>query len=130
MAKVLDMTRIPLLATLLTLVLGGCGSTPFEYHSQNEIPQGAGVFTGDKGGVELSHGESSEPMDKQRGVMSTPAAAPAAAAPANAGQFKEFEEFQAYKRWRDSPEGRADMREFKEWQEWQRYKDWKEKSGN
>ena len=33
-------------ALALAAALAGCGAAPFEYHSQNEIPLGPGMFSG------------------------------------------------------------------------------------
>ena len=36
----------PFAALALAAALAGCGAAPLEYHSQNEIPLGPGMFSG------------------------------------------------------------------------------------
>ena len=37
------------ICAVLAAGLAGCGATPFEYHSQNDIPRGPGMFSGPDG---------------------------------------------------------------------------------
>ena len=42
-----------LLCALALAALGACAATPFAYHSQNEIPRGPGMITGEAGAFTL-----------------------------------------------------------------------------
>jgi hypothetical protein len=42
---------------ILVLLLAGCASEPVPYHSGNEIPQGPGLLTGERGEFVLSADE-------------------------------------------------------------------------
>lgn len=41
--------RQALCLALLGAALAGCAAAPFEYHSQREIPEGPGMFSGEEG---------------------------------------------------------------------------------
>jgi len=54
-------------ATILALAaagLAGCGAAPFEYHSQNDIPRGPGMFSGPDGVFAWRSGSQAEPPDR------------------------------------------------------------------
>jgi hypothetical protein len=45
---------------LLAAGLAGCGAAPFEYHSQNDIPRGPGMFSGADGAFVFRTKDSDE----------------------------------------------------------------------
>lgn len=117
------------LATSLVLslaaALAACAAKPFDYHSQNEIVKGPGVFTGETGAAVVripgTGGGSS------RGGAPTPRAVAAVAGsasnavPTGAQDFHEFEAFREFRRAKS--EGSPDYNEFQEWLEWKAYRD-------
>lgn len=88
-------------ASLLTLVfVTGCSGKAFEYHSHNEIPAGAGMFSGKDGAFTLYSDTEKKTID---------------ASPAS-----EACDFQTYRRWRDANgDDSPAYREFSAWRAWQ-----------
>lgn len=41
--------RRAIIAAAAAAGLAGCSATPYEYHSQNDIPRGPGMFSGPEG---------------------------------------------------------------------------------
>lgn len=106
-------------------VLAACAGQPFEYQSQNEIPKGPGVFSGESGGFTIrvpgTGGDSSAPA--RRSAATSAAAARTAGSASNPGEpdFDEFEAFREYRRAKGA--ATPDYAEFQEWLEWKAYRD-------
>ncbi len=124
----------------LAAALAGCGGQPVEYHSQNEIPEGPGMFTGEKGAAVFTLWERKTTADatpaatdqKQRSATAGAAAGqsaadtmgtPGGARAGAAGDYAEFEAFQQFRRMKESRS--AEYREFLEWREWKEYREWR-----
>lgn len=103
--------RQALSLAVLGAALAGCGAAPFEYRSQREIPEGPGMFSGEKGAFVFGAGGSAKEAPKA-----------AAQEPTRPG---EYEEFQRWKKERAASE----QREFQEWREWREYQNWKKQQG-
>ena len=69
--------------------LAGCAAQPAPYHSQNEIPRGAGLLSGAEGAFVLRVGSS---------VPGDPAPPGDSAAPRNAAEEREYQEWREWKR--------------------------------
>lgn len=124
------MKRIAGLAVALSLTVAGCGARYARYHSGAEIPDGPGLFSGEKGAFVFHSGrqdkiETPAPSvseEVKAGVDGTGAtAAPVTNAPTSAEQ-QEFEEF---KRWKAANRDSAEYREFREWRDWKAFQAWK-----
>lgn len=104
----------------LAAALAACAGEPFEYHSQNEIPKGPGVFSGESGAFSIripgTGGSSAAPTRAAAG-----ATAPRAAASPGSPDFDEFEAFREYRRAKGG--ATPDYAEFQEWLEWKAYRD-------
>jgi hypothetical protein len=98
-------------ALLLAATVAGCAGTPFRYQAQTEIPEGPGLFTGERGALQLAGG----------GQPQAPARADGGASIGE--RFSEFELYLEYRRAKS--ERSAAYREFLEWIEWRRYREWK-----
>ena len=124
----------------------GCGSQSYPYRSENEIPEGPGVFSGKDGeftvygSTSASRGEAPEPgatagnqTNTPSGEQPTSVVAPtgdqAAAEAFEAFQAwkKERAEFEAFKEWKQSEKGADEYAEFLEWKRWQEFRRWQEK---
>ena len=111
---------------LLAVVATACSAKRFDYHSDAEIPQGPGMFSGEKGAFVIY----SDNEQKPSGALSKSEAGPATVtaarpAPATDAELREFEEF---KRWKEANRDSAEYREFREWQEWKAFQAWKKKT--
>ena len=69
-------------AILLCLALAGCAARPFEYRSQNEIPEGPGFLTGEAGAF----------------VLRTDEAGPLP--PRESEEYREFREWREFQEWK------------------------------
>ena len=113
------------LATSLVLslaaALAACAAKPFDYHSQNEIAKGPGVFSGETGAAVVripGTGGGSAPTVR--------AAAAVAGSASNAvpGRAQDFDEFEAFREFRRAKSERSpDYNEFQEWLDWKAYRD-------
>ena len=105
-----------LFGAAVSVLLSGCAGEPFVYHSQNEIPEGPGVFSRDWGAF-ASEAESGE--EHQVDVR--------AAAPEpdrrieTVTNLELFEEFQVFQRWKEVNQDSDAYREFQEWRQWRAY---------
>ena len=87
--------RTALSITLLcAAALAGCNATPLEYHSPQDIPRGAGMFSGNDGGYTMRYAKDAK---------KAPAAAPApnSAAALSAEEYREFQEWREWRRARE-----------------------------
>jgi len=125
-----------------TALLIGCAQPkPFEYHSDNEIPEGPGIFTKEAGSFTIYDSKrKASTADKAQaaasGMSTTPenGQAPAdAASSAGEAEFREFQQwrkerkdFESFQQWKKSRQGAAEYEEFREWQRWQEYKKWQD----
>lgn len=120
-------TRTPAV-TLLALsaaVLAACAGEPFEYHSQNEIPKGPGVFSGESGAFTINiPGTGGDSRAPARPSAARSAAAPSAQGNASHPGDPDFDEFEAFREYRRAKGGGTpDYAEFQEWLEWKAYRD-------
>ena len=125
------MLRKALLSTLLAAVLVGCGGKTFEYHSQNEIPEGPGLLSGDKGHFVIYSDEEKKQQavtaaTGDRSKSDTPAATESVP-PGMAAEFQEFKDYEEFRRWKATAKDGPEYREFQEWREWKAYRAWKER---
>ncbi len=107
------------------LIFMGCAGKPFDYQPVDEIPEGPGVFTGEKGYIGIGSpgfgGQSSpdkpEVVDQQSQMSSNP--------------DENASEFQAYLEWKNealqNPDSAANVeyQDFLRWKEWRDYQKWK-----
>ncbi|KJS33225.1 MAG: hypothetical protein VR64_03170 [Desulfatitalea sp. BRH_c12] len=110
------------------LLMGCAAPKPFEYHSDNEIPKGPGLFSGEKGEFKLY--DDSRKVEAPARQMATPPA-PGSAEEAEFREFQEWRKdqkaFEEFKQWKQSGgQNSADYEEFRDWQRWQEYKRWQE----
>ena len=128
-----------ILALAVTLLFGCAQSKPYKYHSGNEIPEGPGLFSKEKGEFTLydSNKQAAAPQP-----ATSAAAAPAGAAastqamtapPADSKEFQQFQawkkeqkEFEAFQEWKKSEQGSREFEEFQEWKRWKAYSEWME----
>ena len=123
---------ISTLALAASLLLGCAQSKPFKYHSGNEIPQGPGLFSKEKG--EFTLYDSNKQAAAPQPATGTAAAAPAVnAPPADSKEFQQFQEwkkeqqdFEAFQEWKKSEQGSREFEEFQEWKRWKAYSEWME----
>ena len=93
-------------AAITTVLLAGCGGKSFDYESGNEIPSGAGVFSGKDGEFTVYDSDAKpEDMDKQAPTRAggtqneLDQTAPLNTLPAEASnENPEFQEFEQWKR--------------------------------
>jgi len=97
-----QVNRAIMLTAVGMLLTVGCGGQPFEYHSQNEIPEGPGAFSGADGSFNLGAQDSQNDND------------------VDAVRAAEFETFQ---RWKSDPRNAAEYQEFLEWRVWKAHRD-------
>lgn len=116
--------REALMSVLLAAALAGCGGTPFEYHSQREIPEGPGLLTGESGALVLFSDKKKAKADPP---PATAQAAASDAASGPAGEFREFQEFREFRRWKETAKDTPEFREFQDWREWKAYRSRKER---
>ena len=98
-----------ILCLALLGALGGCGTAPFEYHSQREIPRGAGMFSGEEGAFILHAKET-------RGAAGS-----------------ESQDYRDFRRRSEAGGETPEQREFREWRErrdWRDWREWKERQRN
>jgi hypothetical protein len=119
------------------LGIAGCGGQPFNYHSDNEIPEGPGVFSKEKGAFTVyssnsGQGESTV-KTKEAAATDTEAALPASKAASEKTEFEAFQEwkqeqaeFNEFKAWKQSQDGAEEYAEFLEWKRWQEYRRWQD----
>jgi len=115
--------REALMSVLLAAALAACSGTPFEYHSQREIPAGPGLLTGESGAWVVF-------SDKKVKADPPPATAQSAAGEAAGdpgAELREFQEFRDFRRWKDTAKDTPEFREFQDWREWKAYRSWKER---
>ncbi len=125
---------IALISTLALALLLGCAQPkPFKYHPGNEIPEGPGLFSKEKGEFTLydSNKQAAAPQPQATG-----AAAPAptmTAPPADSTEFQQFQawkkeqqDFEAFQEWKKSETGSREYEEFQEWKRWKAYSEWME----
>ena len=131
---------------IVLAAMTGCGSQSYQYHSENEIPEGPGVFSGKDGeftvydSASASRGAAPETgatavdqTDTASGEQPASVVAPkvdqAATEEFEALQAwkKERAEFEAFKDWKQSEKGAEEYAEFLEWKRWQEFRRWQEK---
>jgi hypothetical protein len=118
-----------------SLLLACATAKPFEYHSGNEIPEGPGIFTKEKGDATLYSSEKAKEGTAVQNASPPPAAAaaPAVAPVDNSAEFQQFKqwqdeqkEFEAFQQWKQSPQNAGEYQEFQEWKRWKAYQQWQE----
>ncbi len=123
-----------LIAVFLTVTalasITGCGGQSFDYHSDNEIPEGPGLFSKEKGQFTVYSSNSGQADGNVATTEAAPAAAAAASERADFEAFqqwkKEQSEFEAFQEWKQSKQGAKEYQEFLEWQRWREYRQWQE----
>jgi hypothetical protein len=100
--------KVAWLTAVSALLAVGCSGQPFEYHSQNEIPEGPGIFSGKDGAFTLGGGDAQSEPD------------------AEAAQAAEATEFETFQRWKNDPRNAAEYQEFLEWRVWNANRDLQE----
>ncbi|MBI5895462.1 MAG: hypothetical protein HZB24_05455, partial [Desulfobacterales bacterium] len=90
---------ISLLALAVSLLFGCAQPKPFKYHPGNEIPEGPGLFSKEKGEFTLyeSNKQSAASQPQATGAAAAPAGAAATAPamtapPADSAEFQQFQE--------------------------------------
>jgi hypothetical protein len=141
----MNMKRPIALISILVLaasLFSACAqSKPFKYHSGNEIPEGPGLLSKEKGEFTLydSNKQAAAPQPQATGATVAPAGAAAASAPAmtappaDSAEFQQFQEwkkeqqeFEAFQEWKKSEKGSREYEEFQEWKRWKAYSEWME----
>jgi len=116
-----------------TLVLGCADAKPFKYHSGNEIPEGPGVLTREKGEFTIYDSNKKQPaaIEQAQPVSATPAPA---TVPEEGEAFRQFQEwkkeqseFESFQQWKRSQQGAKEYQEFQEWKRWKEYQRWNDK---
>ena len=122
-----------LLYAIAMISLIGCGGKSFDYHSDNEIPKGQGVFSGEDGTFSIYDSAASQ-SDQTKGAAEKEPAAPAkTTTTSEKDDFQKFQqwkkeqaEFEAFQQWKQSQEGSQAYHEFQEWKRWREYRRWQE----
>jgi hypothetical protein len=123
------LVRDLIVSALLLAVLAGCGGVPSHTQRRDEIPDGPGLFSGEKGHFVIY---SDEEKKKQAtsvaaGDRSESDAPARPESPASTqDEFQEFKEYEEYRRWKEAAKDGPEYREFQEWREWKAYRAWKE----
>lgn len=136
------MSKRLIIATVLLSAISlagftGCGGQSFDYHSDNEIPEGPGLFSKEKGEFTVYSSDSGQADGSVATTESAPTTtetAPAAeAAASERADFEAFQqwkkeqsEFEAFQEWKRSKQGAKAYEEFLEWQRWREYRQWQE----
>jgi hypothetical protein len=98
-----------------------CGGKAFQYRSQNEIPPGPGLLSGEEGAFVLHRAPQAQTVPAG-GQATAPSAADDAATRGGSDAAAADREFEAYRQYlRAKAEGSAEYREFLEWLEWKAY---------
>jgi hypothetical protein len=119
--------------------IAGCGGQSFNYHSDNEIPEGPGIFSKEEGAFTVYSSDSGQGegniKTKEAAVTDTEAAQPASKAESEKAEFEAFQqwkkeqaEFNEFKAWKQSQDGAEEYAEFLEWKRWQEYRRWQDKN--
>lgn len=131
MRKRLILTAVSL-AVIALASIAGCGGQSFNYHSGNEIPEGPGLFSKEKGEFTVYRSDSDQ-ADGSVATTTTETAPAAAAAASERADFEAFQqwkkersEFEAFQEWKQSKQGAKEYEEFLEWQRWREYRQWQE----
>ena len=131
---------------IVLAAMTGCGSQAYQYRSENEIPEGPGVFSGKDGEFTVydstlaSRGQfpktgatAMDQTDIASGTQTTSVVAPKVD-PEAAEEFEAFQtwkkeraEFEAFKDWKQSEKSTDEYAEFLEWKRWQEFRRWQEK---
>lgn len=117
------------------MILGCANSKPFKYHSGNEIPEGPGLLSREKGEFTIydSNKKASAPAQQETTVNSPSVSAPSVPAPAaeDGEAFRQFQEwkqeqaeYEAFQEWKQSQKGAQEYQEFQEWKRWKEYQRW------
>jgi hypothetical protein len=131
---------ISILALVASLLLGCAQAKPFKYHSGNEIPEGPGLLSKEKGEFTLYDSNKQAATPQPQATGAAPAAGAAAtsapavtAPPADSTEFQQFQawkkeqqEFEAFQEWKKSEQGSREYEEFQEWKRWKAYSEWME----
>ena len=112
------------------MILGCANSKPFKYHSGNEIPEGPGLLSREKGEFTIydSTKKASAPAKEEKAVSGPSAPAPATEDGEAFRQFQEWKqeqaEYEAFQEWKQSQKGAQEYQEFQEWKRWKEYQRW------
>lgn len=119
------------------LILGCAGAKPFDYHSGNEIPEGPGLFSKEKGAFTIysSEKDAKASAEKQAGQDTfAPGTDQTENVPVDSKEeFRQFKKwrneqkaFEAFQQWKQSPQNAGEDEEFQEWKRWQEFRQWQE----
>ena len=107
------MLRVTFVTLIVGVLLTACANQqPFEYQSASEIPDGAGMISGEDGAFILYSSERKDAPNQPIGLHDA----------------QRFEAFQAWKQEDNSIE--EEYRQFREWLEWKEYQKWQEQQGD
>jgi hypothetical protein len=125
--KLPNFVRSLSLSYLILIGLWGCAGKPFTPPEANEIPEGPGLFTKEKGAVEIS-----TDLNNESSASTSPAktSEPPAGESANFNKPSDYEEFRAYQQWLEWKSfaiGSPEYEEFRQWLEWKKYQQWEKK---
>jgi len=137
------------LLTLALIVFGCSGqqTKTFKYTAPDEIAEGPGVFSKEKGEFTVYDSKKAKASD-EASAKSAPQSSETAATPATAGsevgsttgkgqtpedsasfqQFKEWQrdqaEFEKFQQWKQTQQGSEEYEEFQQWKRWKEYQKW------
>lgn len=107
------MLRVAFVSLIAGLLLTACtNQKPFKYQSASEIPDGAGMISGEDGAFILYSNERKDAPNQ----------------PVELHDTRRFEAFQVWKREENDME--EEHRQFHEWLEWKEYQKWREQQGD
>ena len=117
----------------LIVIMGCAKAKPFDYHSDNEIPEGPGLFTKEKGEFVIydSNKKKVESKETDQKVSASSSNPPASEESESFREFQEWkkdkEDFEAFQEWKNSQQGSQENQELEEWKRWREYKQWSDK---
>lgn len=133
--------------TILTNGCSGQKTKPFEYHAADDMAEGPGVFSKDKGEFTVydsnknksaenkaadSDVSAGQPhSDKMTSSQTTSTDSQPLDSTESFQQFKDWQrdqaEFKKFQQWKATKEGAEEYQEFLEWKRWQEYQRWQQR---
>jgi hypothetical protein len=114
------------LGYLILILIGiwGCAGKPFTPPEPNEIPEGPGLFTKEKGSVSVSVDLKNKPADSTRQAKPETSSEARNSPHASPSDYEEFKAYQQWLEWKASALGSPEYAEFLQWQEWKKDQEW------